>query len=366
MYSVLIVEPQEFSLTALLNLPVWDKKELFGGFSCCKCAKNGEEALSLIKNDYFDLVLTEINLPLFDGLQLLKKVHEPNKPPLVVFISDIVTFSYAREGFIYGAFDYLPKPVSAHDMESLFERVHNELNRYKNIGSPTGNADELSLTPGQISLFIKDFENQNPKVLTAFERLVDSYYEKLDQTSKQPYMLISKLYLSLVNGIYERNPWMAYYLPRTFHEEIDYFDFNDSYDFIALYKRKFTYLYELFKQLRPVLYDETLVKIREYLLNHPDEDMKLATIASKYYLNYTYLSNLFSTNSPVRYSKLVATIKMHRADYLINYEHRSVEDVAVLLGYKDFRHFVTLFKTTIGKHPSKDDFHKDCSGDYTI
>ena len=86
----------------------------------------------------------------------------------------------------------------------------------------------------------------------------------------------------------------------------------------------------------------------------------------QFYLNHTYLSNLFSTNSPVRYSQLVALIKMHRADCLINYHQQSAEDAAVLMGYKDFRHFVKLFKSVMGKHPSNNNWLDVAAGDYTI
>jgi two-component system response regulator YesN len=86
MYKVLIVEPQEFSLKALLNLPVWGKGQ--EGFVCTKTASNGEEALTLLQTMEFDLVLTEINLSIFDGLQLLKQIHRDNENPLIAFISD--------------------------------------------------------------------------------------------------------------------------------------------------------------------------------------------------------------------------------------------------------------------------------------
>ena len=188
----------------------------------------------------------------------------------------------------------------------------------------------------------------------------------MDTSSKHPYLLISKLYLSIVDVIYEKNPWISLYLPRTFHEQIDYFDFNNSYDYISLYKRKFSFLYELFGKLKTGLTDNTLSNIRDYLLSNPDGDMRLSTIAARFYLNHTYLSNLFSTNSPVRYSQLVALIKMHRADCLINYERKSPEDAAVLMGYKDFRHFVKLFKSVMGRHPCKDNWLDLSAADYTI
>lgn len=349
-YKVLIAEPQEFSLASLLNLPIWEKTSEDGeGFTCIATAKNGQEALSLAQNNRFDLILTEINLPLCDGLQLLKQVRISNQPPLVVFISDIVTFAYAREGFICGAFDYLAKPVSQHDMESLFKRAAEELERIRNqrlsILSPTA----FRFQPEQINKVLDHFEHRDRQVLKTFQNMIRSLYQAPENKAKNPDLLVSKLYLSLVEGIYARNNWISFYVPRSFHEQIDYLEMTNPDDFIGFYQRKFSALFDKYCELNPELQDATLSKIHLYLLSHPEEDLKLLTIAGKFYLNHTYLSNLFSKKSPLRYSQLVSMVKMHRAEYLIDYSDLSLEDISQLLGYKDFRYFLKLFREIIGK-----------------
>ncbi len=107
-YKVLIVEPQEFALKALLNLPVWEKGQ--DGFICTDTATNGEEAFKLLKTKQFDLVLTEINLSIYDGLQILKQVYRENEEPLFVFISDIVSFLMQEKDLSMVTFDYCQNP----------------------------------------------------------------------------------------------------------------------------------------------------------------------------------------------------------------------------------------------------------------
>lgn len=367
MYRVLIVEPQEFSLAALLNLPVWKKESVnHEGFECVQTAANGQDALELARNQHFDLILTEINLTLCDGLQLLKQIHVNNRPPLIVFISDIVTFSYAREGFIYGAFDYLAKPVSQQDMENLFSRAASELDRIKNQQLSIMSLTNVHFNPEQLSRLLDSFDRRNQKVINNLQLIIRSLYNSPIKRDKNPDLLANKLYLSLVEGIYARHEWINLYVPRSFHEQIDYLELANPNDFAEFYVRKFTYLFKKYCVLNPEFEDKTLVKIHTYLLEHPEENLKLTAIADLFYLNHTYLSNLFSKKSPLRYSQLVSLVKMHRAEYLINYTDLSFEDIASQLRYKDFHYFLKLFKEIMGKSVNEYIRNDDNLGNYTI
>jgi two-component system response regulator YesN len=356
MYRTLIVEPQEFSIKTLLSLPIWSSAEdtdYTDGFVCSKVASNGQEALELIKSEKFDLVLTEVNLPIFDGLQLLKKIHKDNQPPLVVFISDIVSFSYAREGFIYGAFDYLPKPVNKETMESLFRRASVELAKYKHnqVSNAIYESSHPYFAPEKIDNIINGVTHQKAEVLDEFYDMLNKLYHD-NINVPQPDLIANKLYTTVIDGIYERNDWLSLYLPQDFHRQIDYLVLNDINDYISYYQRKLTHLYELIGQLNPLFQDETLSRVYLYILNNPEDDLKLTSIAGKFYLNHTYLSNLFSKKSSIRYSQLVTIVKLKRAEYLINYTSIPLVDIAEQLGYKDFHYFTRLYKKIIGKAPS--------------
>lgn len=354
MYRVLIIEPQEFSVNALLRLPVWgEERNGKEWFVCRSIAANGREALDMIRENSFDLILTEINLAIVDGLQLLKQIHKSNQPPLIVFISDIVTFAYAREGFIYGAFDYLPKPVSKHDLEELFCRAANELEKMKN--NPYGSSDfsNYCFAPDQINKIINNFCHHNEHVLQSFENILYSFYDTPKARTRNPDLMANKLYSSLIDEIYSRNDWLALYLPRDFHKQIDYLELDSSRDYISFYVRKFTYLFRQYCQLNPEFQDETLAKIHTYILHHPEDDLRLATVANMFYLNHTYLSNLYGRKSNLRYSKLVTLIKMKRAEYLITFTSVPLTEISDQLGYKDFHYFLKNYQNIIGKSPSE-------------
>ncbi len=353
MYKVLIVEPQVFALKALLNLPIWGMGE--DGFVCTETATNGEEALTLLQTKEFDLVLTEINLSIIDGLQLIKQVYRENEPPLIVFISDIVSFTYAREGFIYGAFDYLPKPVSRETMLALFQRASEKLEKMKKHQSVKSDASiehRAFMAKGQIQVIINRFSHKDKSVPDLFHKLMITLYQS-KTSSQSSDILANKLFVTITEGIFEKHEWLPLYLPQNFHKQFDYPLLHDSRDFIEYYQRKFTSLFQLYCQLNPDFQDEALIKIHQYILLHPEEDLKLTKIAGKFYMNHSYLSNLFSKKSSIHYSQLVTIVKMKRAEYLLNYTVLPVIDIAYRLGYKDIHYFTQIYKKTIGKSPNE-------------
>ncbi|MCA0388644.1 MAG: sigma-54 dependent transcriptional regulator [Bacteroidetes bacterium] len=85
-------------------------------------AENGERALTLIKEDKFDAVLLDINMPGMDGFQTLKHIREIDKNLNVVIISAYGNIDNAIKATRNGAFDFLEKPV---DREKLLITVRN-------------------------------------------------------------------------------------------------------------------------------------------------------------------------------------------------------------------------------------------------
>lgn len=84
-------------------------------------AKNGVEAIELVKREKPDLVISDIRMPQMNGLDLLSALKE--YPVHVVILSGYGYFEYAQTAVKFGAFDYLLKPVKPAEIENLLKRV---------------------------------------------------------------------------------------------------------------------------------------------------------------------------------------------------------------------------------------------------
>jgi len=79
-------------------------------------AGNGREALRLLEESAFDLVITDLKMPVMDGMQLLREMHAKERGCLVIVLTGHGTIESAVEAMKCGAVDYLTKPCNPDEL----------------------------------------------------------------------------------------------------------------------------------------------------------------------------------------------------------------------------------------------------------
>ncbi len=97
-------------------------------FSVVKCALNGKEAVDYLKENPVDVIFTDINMPLVDGIELMRFTCENYPEVIMVAISGYNDFHYAQQAIEYQVKRYLLKPIVMEDMEALLEEIQDEYN----------------------------------------------------------------------------------------------------------------------------------------------------------------------------------------------------------------------------------------------
>src|ERR1700760_101609 len=91
-------------------------------------AQNGEDALEkLIENPDVDVLLSDINMPVMDGLTLLTKLAESNPILKAVMVSAYGDMQNIRTAMNRGAFDFVCKPVDFEDLDVTVEKTINHV-----------------------------------------------------------------------------------------------------------------------------------------------------------------------------------------------------------------------------------------------
>ncbi|GIQ67348.1 response regulator [Xylanibacillus composti] len=122
-YRVLVVDDEPMILRGLSFVIPWDKL----GLQVVGKASNGEEALWQINKLEPHIVITDIRMPVMNGLELLKRVMTERPSMVVVLLSGYGEFENLREALRYGAFDYLLKPVCGSELEQTMRRAKSRL-----------------------------------------------------------------------------------------------------------------------------------------------------------------------------------------------------------------------------------------------
>jgi len=100
------------------------RKAVAAGKLTLKFAQNGADAIELIEaNSDIDVVLTDINMPVMDGLSLLMRLNEDHPLIKTVVVSAYGDMTNIRAAMNRGAFDFLTKPIERQDLITTLDRA---------------------------------------------------------------------------------------------------------------------------------------------------------------------------------------------------------------------------------------------------
>lgn len=115
MYKTVIVDDDFLVRSYLKQLKAWEKS----GYQIIADLRDGEEALSYIEKEKTDLVVTDISMPLMDGIELIRRLRQKDLGVYVIVLSCHDDFEYVKEAMKLGANEYVLK--NSLNEESLAE-----------------------------------------------------------------------------------------------------------------------------------------------------------------------------------------------------------------------------------------------------
>ncbi len=123
MYDLVIVEDEDEVRNGLVEFFPWEKL----GFRVAADFDNGRSALDYCLQHRADVVLTDIRMSFFSGLDLIRELSAHPDPPLFCIMTAYSDFEYAKEAIRYSVQDYIVKPASLDEISSSFRRIRERL-----------------------------------------------------------------------------------------------------------------------------------------------------------------------------------------------------------------------------------------------
>ena len=121
--KILIVDDETYERILIEKCVDWDAM----GFQIAGSVSSAGEALEVFEREQPDLVFTDINMPLMDGLELSRNLRERNGQIKIVMITGYRDFEYARTAIKIGVEDFLLKPIDSEELEKTAEKVRQDL-----------------------------------------------------------------------------------------------------------------------------------------------------------------------------------------------------------------------------------------------
>lgn len=126
MIRLLIVDDEAIIRESLAQMVKWETI----GYELIGTATNGMDAFDIIRDEYPDVVLTDIRMPVLDGLELIERAHALDAGIHFILLSGYGDFEYARKAMAHGVRHYLLKPTNRQQvLEALAEIREDTLRR---------------------------------------------------------------------------------------------------------------------------------------------------------------------------------------------------------------------------------------------
>jgi two-component system response regulator YesN len=361
MFQVMLVDDSEVSLKALRRLTVW--RETLN-FMISSEAGNGCEALQKLTEAPVDLVITDIRMPKVNGLELLDKITKQGLAQVVVLLSEYQEFSYARQGIVSGAFDYLAKPVNEADLKKLLQRVTEYL------AEKSAKNDYLRRIETQLeekaSPFYPEFEVRILAEYTALgnlhaETLAHSLVQTLRGTLDRMKIgfILQKAIGQIIAIVEQQHPWAGLFINLQLIRRLDYTGVKNPErledSLIGLVRELAVKIHKLYigDGSNPIV-----KKVCCYVLENVDADLTIKNLAEALFLHRSYLSEVFKQQTGQRLGEYITMVKLERAKKLIEDGQLLSYQIAGKLGYKDVEYFSRIFKKYTGMPPSR---YRNCS-----
>jgi len=168
MMHLLLVDDEKLELQTLKDYVDW--KTL--GIDTVYTAQNGREALEIIQRIEPQIVITDIRMPLIDGITLAKQVIERALPVKIVFITGYDDYSYVKSAFEVEAVDYILKPFSVKRLEETIHRVKKVIEQERMVKNSIAVAGEALIE----RILLKD---QNDELIQQYAEIKNMDGDKI-------------------------------------------------------------------------------------------------------------------------------------------------------------------------------------------
>lgn len=123
---------------------------------------DGSEALEAMNKEKFDLLISDVMMPVMDGFELVRTIREANDQTPVLMITAKDAFDDMQEGFLSGTDDYMVKPINVNEMllrvGALLRRAKINNERKQSLGNTVMEMDTFTVITGQEKIILPQKE----------------------------------------------------------------------------------------------------------------------------------------------------------------------------------------------------------------
>lgn len=172
MYKLLIVDDEEIEREGMANFIEWKKFDI----DMIGTAQNGEEGIEKIKILKPDIVMTDIKMPVMDGIEMICQIRKMKLNSEFIVLSGYGDYEFTSRAMEEGVRHYLLKPCDEEQIGKVIDKIKRDIEKKKQIEKVSFNAEKL---------FPKAKEQIFRELLINEKRIIKEYKPLLEDTLKE-------------------------------------------------------------------------------------------------------------------------------------------------------------------------------------
>ena len=402
MYKMIVVDDEYFVRLGIPETEDWAKY----GVEVVATAVNGKDGLEKIRALKPDVVISDVKMPIMNGVEMVKTLHDENFDGMMIMLSGYNDFEYAKSVLESGVFKYLLKPVDNEELVETVKIACEKLEKKRKQERMLADMD-ISLPIIRQKLVDDIFHGQ----------IDDSVYSKLelydlpvidkgvvvyckadvkiddvdtDEKVGKALEILRKGVLAILGDrktIYSQTGKRVAFATEI--TEIDLLEaklrevlrayekqskilvsIGISKEFGSIFEictafgtAKFLAYNKLFASINSVnvsndedqkLYKKHIVDALQYVSEHYKEcDLKIKVVADHLFVSESYLMHLFKKELGKTFNTCLTEYRIMVAKSLLREEKHRMYEIAELVGYSDMKYFGQVFRKVEGCSPSE-------------
>jgi two-component system response regulator YesN len=334
MYKVIIVDDEPSVKRSLKTII----EQETSSFEVSAFAENGQEALDLICDSLPDVVITDIRMPLMDGLRMAEEIRSRGIQTEVIVISGYSDFSYAKQALRHGVSDYLLKPLDVDEVIRVLTLIEKKLgNERKGI---IERSEWIAVCKVEAETMAKHMWVLN---VTAVWEQLEGIHERL-QTYRANSVRLKEMYMHLFYLLQAEIAGLSG--NRIQIQTLPDYEWNGQAELLSRHIK--LVLQSAMEEVRHIRnwgsHKNMLESVKQINRNFSNESFSMMNAAELAGISPTYFSKSFKEEVGMSYTQYIAKLRMEKAIELLSDPNNKVYEVAYAVGYNEYAHFAKVFK----------------------
>lgn len=353
MYRVLIVDDEHLIRSSLTK-----KVEQYSEtVTVSGTAENGMKALQWLEQYYADILITDVRMPLMDGLACIGTVKQLYPWMACIVVSSYDDFQYAKSSLQLGALDYILKPIHQQSLNDALTRACEHLSQTRHLASTNTLVRRLPHFTPMLQRWLNQIQTVQVETMPL---LVVDTLEMLEEWSENNFHLLNALsmtWLQLVNEELKKEKMEASLQEG---DDLGLWDKTVPLDKVRSYFRLSAVrrleegaarLFLVGKEAMEHPTRKVIEEVKAYIREQYARKTSLQEIADRVNISRNYLANVFKQETGSTIWNYLTSVRMEKARELLLSAPFKIYQIAHEVGYEDHVHFSQVFKEYYGITP---------------